>query len=179
MKTYLWLTIFLACCAVSKQERKVILSVETLKMEVIDHQVGQLQKIDFSYDGTILTVIDTTLEDEGMSWKGLSYYYKGNLFFIAETSWNNQDVITRVSVKNHLLKTEDGLGVGENFAVLKSHITFRSWTEFPDGYVAFKDSLDTRITYMMNTEPYPQLKEGALLVEEIPADLQVQEIIIQ
>jgi hypothetical protein len=179
MKTYLWLTILLVCCATSKQEKKVIHSVETLMMEVMDHRVDQLQKIDFSFDGVALTARDTTLEDEGVSWKGLSYYYKRNLFFIAETSWNNQDMITRVSVKSHLLKTEDGLGVGEDFAAIKSQIRFNSWTEFPDGYVAFKDSLDARITYLMDTGQYPQLREGALLIEKIPANLPVQEIIIQ
>lgn len=179
MKAYLWLTTLLVCCATSKQEKKEIQSVETLKVEVIGHRVDQLQRIDFSFEGATLIAKDTTLEDEGVSWKGLSYYYNNDLFFVAETSWNNQDVITRVSVKSRLLKTEDGLGVGENFDVLKSHIIFSSWTEFPDGYVAFKDSTDTRVTYVMNTEQYPQLREGALLVEKIPANLQVQDIIIQ
>lgn len=177
MKAYLGLTILLICCATSKQER-AIHSIETLQTEIISHQVEQLRKINFSFDGTVLTVKDTTLEDEGQNWKGLNYYYKDGLFFMAETSWKNPDIISRVSVKSNLLKTKDGLGVGENFESIKPHIVFRSWTEFPDGYIAFKDSSDTRITYMMNTEPYPQLREGPLMVDKMPAALQVQDVII-
>lgn len=68
-----------------------------MRDEVIGHRVDQLENIDFSFEGATLTAKDTTLEDEGVSWKGLSYYYKNDLFFVAETSWNNQDVDTTPS----------------------------------------------------------------------------------
>lgn len=177
MKVYLVFTILLICCATSKQE-KAIDSMETLQVEIVGHQVDEIQKISFSFDGVILTLKDTTLEDEDVSWKGLNYYYKSDLFFTAETSWNNPNVITRVLVNSQLLKTKDGLGVGENFESIRSHIIFNSWSEFPDGYVAFKDSSDMRITYVMNTEPYPQLRVEALTIEKLPPTLKVQNVIV-
>ena len=55
---------------------------------------------------------------------------------------------------------------------------FESWKDFPDGYVAFKDSIDNRIIYVMNAEQYPQLREGALTIDRIPSTLEIQHITI-
>ena len=177
MKAYFIFSVLFICCATPKQE-DAIHSIETLQKEMINHQIEELRKINFLFRGTVLTVKDTTLESEGESWKGLNYYYEDDLFLVAETSWNNPELITRISVKSPLLKTKDGLGVGGNFESIKDYITFNSWTDFPDGYVAFKDSSDNRIIYVMNTETQPRLGEGALTIDKIPATLQVHDVII-
>ena len=178
MKAYFGFAILLVCCATAKRE-KAISSVETLQAEMIGHRIDELKEIDFYFEGAILLVKDTTLEDQRESWKGLNYYYKGDLFCIAETSWNNLETITRISVKSHLVKTKHGLGVGENFESLRPHIIFESSKDFPDGYIAFKDSSDSRIIYIMNTEQHPQLWKEAWMIDKIPSSLQVQDVIIR
>lgn len=179
MRVYFILIILLISCATSTSKKeKALHSIEDLQTEVIDHEVDELKEVDFSFDGTVLSFNDTTFEDEGVRWKGLNYFYKGDLFFIAETSWNNQEIITRVSVKSHLLKTNTGLGVGQNFEAIQPHIIFESSKDFPDGYVAFKDSSDSRITYIMDTEQYPQLWKEVWAIDKIPATLQVQDVVI-
>lgn len=177
MKLHFAFMIFVFGCVSSRQTME-IRSIETLQSEVMSRQVEELQRMDLSFRGTILSVKDTVLESEGVNWKGLNYYFKDSLLFVAETSWENESLISRISVTSHLLKTRDGLGVGEDFTSIKPHIRVESWKDFPDGYVAFKDSSDSRIVYVMNVEAHPELLEGALKIDKIPDMLQVKDVII-
>lgn len=175
MKGLLIIAIFLVCCTTSKKQT-MISSVETLQTEIMGHSVEQLKENIFLFKDQVLSVKDTTLEDEGESWNGLNYYYGDSLLFIAETSWKNRDTIVRINTENYLLKTNDGLGVGESFESIRPHVNFSSWKDFPDGYVAFKGSSDNRIIYTMDVDQHPELREGALIIDQIPPHLKVKSI---
>lgn len=175
---FIFTLLLISCTASTLKEEKALHSIEDLQTEVVNHEVSKLRETVFSFYGTVLTFNDIIFEDEEVSWKGLNYFYKGDLLFIAETSWKNQEIITRVTVKSHSLKTKAGLGVGQNFEAIQPHVIFESSKDFPDGYIAFTDSSDTRITYIMDTEQYPGLWKEVWAIDKIPGTLQVQDVVI-
>src|SRR5258707_4922386 len=83
-----------------------VLSFKVLKDTILGRNIGELPGFKCYLSK------DTVLEgDEGVTWKGKAFYTEGQLVFVAETNWENQQKIHRITVVSPVIR-EGQLFVG-------------------------------------------------------------------
>jgi len=125
------------------------------------------------------TLKDTILDsDDGVKWKGKVFYNKNNICLIAETNWQNPNIISQISILCDQLEIRKNVSVGKKFKDIYPFLS-TSIPSMPDGYLALKDRENNKVTYFMNINEYPNLSQGVDSLQQIPNDLKVQIILIK
>lgn len=178
MKIICILLIITLCSCTSNVCNINITSVETLHKTVSNVELDTVRECRYLMNGSLLVQKDTIMEsEEGIEWPAISFYDDKKLLFTAESSWQELNKVKRIVVWSPILKTKDGLGVGSSFSTIKSHINLESWKDFPDGIVGFKNK-DNSLIFILDTEKYPYLTEGPLIISDIPESLSVESLIL-
>lgn len=178
-KMFVLVVLFAACSNPIRNSHQIVLTgIEDLKqLRAIPFQ--DLKGTTLLYKGKRLTGRDIIMEDEGVEWKAVEYYYGTECLFTAESSWLYKDSIMRMTTTSSLLKTTAHMGVDTRFGELKTVIDFHSQVEFPDGYVMFKDSRKPWLVYDMIVDTSRHdLLEGPFTKSDIPDSIRVGAVIV-
>lgn len=151
-----------------------ILSFKVLKEKVLGRNIGELPEFKCYLSK------DTVLEgDEGVTWTGKAFYVERRLIFLAETNWENQQKIHRITVVNPLIR-EGELFVGQELKNLKPIVADRIPSS-PDGYLFLSLKRDSSISIQMNISEEVSNKKlfyGVSDIHKIPLTLKVESIVI-
>ncbi len=148
--------------------------VEILKQQLVGKKITELQAFKKCY-----FMKDTVLEgDEGVSWKAVGFYSKNDeQLFYAETSWEDQVSISRITIVSSAVPTQSGITVGKKVADYRT-LFATDLPAMPDGYLAVTDKQDKTITYVLDITNHPELSMGAASVDQLPGDLEIESIVV-
>jgi hypothetical protein len=122
--------------------------------------------------------IDTIFEgDEGISWPGAMYFENNTLMFVVESNWVTPERISRITIVHPKIKTETGIGVGNKMNKIKMDIS-NNIPSSPDGELCLLYKSDHQVRFLMDISNDSKLFYGAMSIEEIPDDIQLDEIIV-
>ncbi|MBO9203993.1 MULTISPECIES: hypothetical protein [Niastella] len=179
MRTYLFLSLLIAGCSYSSKHKGTELTfIEDVK-SLVGKPVKGLRSDNISLLGESMIVKDTVLEDEGVSWNGAVLYYKQQGAILLESNWQDKEHVSRITLLDPLLKTRNGITIGSEYREILPVIDFKSWVNFPDGYIMFRDMKNPWIVYSMNTDSSAGLLNQPLDQKTIPGTLKVESIIVQ
>jgi hypothetical protein len=123
---------------------------------------------------------DTLLEgDEGVQWKAKAYYFEKQLAFLAETSWEDNKKIIRVTILDSVIRDNE-LFVGQQFRSIK-HLVSTEIPTAPDGYFFLLYDKDKDIQIQLDISGGPTqspLFYGVTDIDQIPPNLAVESIVI-
>ena len=175
----IFLLFLLAGCNLRGEHKGTVLNYIEDAKGLLGKPIIELRSNNISLKGESVTIKDTVLEDEGGNWNGTILYYKNKGTVLFESNWQDKEHISRITLLDSWLKTSNGITIGSEFRDIEPVIDFKSWVNFPDGYIMFKDSVKNWIVYSMNVDAAAALLDQPLDQKTIPPTLKVESIIIQ
>lgn len=116
-------------------------------------------------------------ENESLSWNALVFSCNNKKAFLAESNWQNQQQISRISIMYEQIPTTSGVRVGDSFEKIRALVDSKIPVE-PDGFLSLRDKEDPDIFYVMNIRKYPKLFNGVDRLSEIPGSVRVELIVV-
>ncbi|RFS18685.1 hypothetical protein DVR12_26945 [Chitinophaga silvatica] len=149
---------------------------DVLKDSILDSKIEQVRinlVLNEKYN-----LKDTVIEDEGVEWKAVLLKERGNnrLLAILETNWENQTVISRITIVDESIG-KGNYRVGSQFKEVKDSIDSTNLNNSPDGVLALTSKRDKRINILLDLPETSPLTEGVSSLNEIPDKLQIKEIV--
>ena len=173
--TILFLGIFLACAEQSHYNKNCFESIENLKSELLNKNISVLKGLEACYLEKIIEMEDE--EDNTLKWKNYQFF-KGNVIsFVAETSWENNESIQRITIYDTSLKYAEDIFVGQSFKYFRQKIKYAFWDESL-GLFYVKTSKDDEVAIELKTLQNAELKEWEKDLINIPENVKVESIII-
>ena len=118
-------------------------------------------------------------EEYAPNWFGVKYLYRNQLMFIAETNWENKNIVSRVTLYSNEIK-EGKLYVGQIFGNIRNLVSNKIPTS-PDGELCVILNKYPEITLQLDISNVPDtspLYYGGVSVSEIPDNLKIALILI-
>lgn len=170
MRLNILICLLFISCSETKQNQN--LTIDGIYEAYIDKKINNVQ------NKNLIKFADTLIEsDEGVTWKGLKCYYNNKLIGTLETHWNDSLYIRRIVIIDNSIKTNNKIGVGDNFGSIKQFFDTIVPSQ-PDGYFALKDKRKKYITYFFNTNLTPKLDSlGRDDFSQIPSNAKIEYII--
>ncbi|MET0638220.1 MAG: hypothetical protein ABWZ25_19475 [Chitinophagaceae bacterium] len=154
--------------------------IEDISSNILGRPIEKIKDESFILGSDSLFIRDTLfISEEDVSWPGLVFFDNIGDVFLVETSWVDRNIIVWAAVLSPRIKTKNQVCVGTSFSRIKPYIRFDSWKEFPDGYIAFKDSLDNRIVYSIDVGGDSYLYSSDLSLSSFPDTLKVENVMLQ
>jgi len=151
-----------------------IYKVSDLKRMLLHERLGGLPDLE------CYTRKDTILEgEEGVSWKGTSYYYEGHLAFMAESNWQDTKRVSRITIQSPLIR-EGEIFVGQPFSKIGNLVATKV-PNSPDGYLFLTYKADSAISIQLDISTESagsRLVYGVDDVSKIPGTLTIESIVI-
>jgi hypothetical protein len=152
-----------------------IYNVDTLKI-LLNKTIVEIKNFRYP-DGVLLK--DTLFEsDEELQWNGVTFYKHSRKLFVVEASWENKNIVKRITLFSGEVQGLKSIKVGAKFKDIKSKLS-RTIPSYPDGYFGLKLIGNNRITCFFDVSDYPNLSLGNVTFETIPNNLEVEEILIE
>lgn len=154
------------------------LSINDLKKLLLFKELKDCELLRSCFD--IKDTLIYSEDDETTRWKGRSFFKDQKLIFIAETNWENSQIISRITIYDAFLNTNENFHVGSKFMDIRDNIS-QKIPSVPDGYLFVKDSKDNSISYELEISSFPdssQIRYGVGSLDEIPDTLRVSRIVI-
>lgn len=184
--TLFWLFIACVSCSNSTPKSNIIAQSNTLSVlnvhlidtlkTLINRDVNEVKSLRYPVG---VSVRDTVFEsDDESQWKGIVFYEKSKELLFVETSWENENIIKRITVLSSDIAGVNGLKIGAKFKDIKSNLS-QTIPSYPDGYFGLKYKNDNQITCFFDIGNNPDLSIGNVNFERIPDDLIVNQILIE
>jgi hypothetical protein len=126
-----------------------------------------------SYD---FIVRDTILEEETV-WSAKALYFHNELILLAEANWQNDSIISRITVFSEKILTKDLIHVGSKFLDLKYNVS-DTIPSSPDGYILLRHKSNKNLFYQFDVDENNKIYLGISSLNEIPSDMKVRYILI-
>lgn len=151
-------------------------TVDAIKKQLFNKPIKSIPSVAFPCFQQKKKVI-TDEENESLSWNALLFSKGGKTAFIAESNWQDQQNISRITILSREIPTLNGAKVGMQFDELRALVSDKIPSE-PDGFLAFEDQKDSTVFYFLDISKYPKLAKGVDNLDEIPKQLKVEMIVI-
>jgi len=184
--TLFWL--FIACVSCSNSTPKSNIATQDKATSVLNIYVLNTLKTLLNRDvnevkGLLypdwVSLRDTVFEsDDESQWKGIVFYNKSKGLLFVETSWENENIIKRITVLSSDIVGLYGLKIGAKFIDISPYLS-QIIPSYPDGYFGLKVKNDNQITCFFDISNNSDISIGNVKFETIPDNLVVEQILIE
>jgi hypothetical protein len=186
MLSLFWLLMIFVSCSNSTSKSNLVAKnnansffnvyvLDTLK-SLINRDINEVKKLHYSQD---VSLRDTIFESEDESnWKGIVFYRGNQILLFVETSWEDLNIIKRITVLSSAVDGLNDLKIGAKFKDIKPNLS-QAIPSYPDGYFGLKDKNDKQITYFFDIGNNSDLSIGNVKFETIPDNIIVNQILIE
>lgn len=119
----------------------------------------------------------TDEENESLSWNTLVFTKGKNTVFVAESNWQDQEKISRITILSPNVPSASGIKVGMCFEEIRHAVSNKIPNE-PDGFLSLVDQKNPAIFYFLDISKYPKLTQGVDNLGEIPKQVKVEMMVI-
>ena len=150
------------------------IDIEQFKSQILSCKLNNLPK----YKG--IEVKDTIIEsEEGMKWPAVLYKENSKVLFIAESNWENSDLVSRITIVSPTIKFND-ISVGAKLGSFKKYINSKIPSN-PDGYLFLSLLEDKTVHIELDISNFSYdnpIFYANISLDKIPDSLKIESIVI-